>query len=82
MSAGQPPKKLTVPPRRILRVQHLIQQIDAAAVDEIARKVLAASTLAEISGLLGIPHGFPGYGPPASTLDTNAPGDLATSKQA
>ncbi len=73
---------LTVPPRRILRVQHLIQQIDAAAVDEIARKVLAASTLAEISGLLGIPHGFPGYGPPASTLDTNAPGDLATSKQA
>lgn len=58
---------LTVPARRMLRVQHLIQQIDAAAVDELARKVLAASTLTEISRLLTIPHVFPGYGLPAST---------------
>jgi len=57
----------TVPPRRILRVQHLIQQINAAAVDELARKVLLASTLAEISSLLSIPHVLPAYGPPAST---------------
>lgn len=50
---------LTVPPRRILRVQRLIQQMDAAAAEELARKALAAPTLAEISVLLNIPHTFP-----------------------
>lgn len=50
---------LTVPPRRILRVQRLIQQMDVAAAEELARKALAAPTLAEISVLLNIPHSFP-----------------------
>jgi phosphotransferase system, enzyme I, PtsP len=50
---------LTVPPRRILRVQRLIQQMDVAAAEELACKALAAPTLAEISVLLNIPHTFP-----------------------
>jgi phosphotransferase system enzyme I (PtsP) len=54
---------LTVPPRRILRMQRLIQQIDAAEAEELAHKVLATHTLAEIAGLLNIPHSFPGSYP-------------------
>ncbi|GAK50492.1 Pdp protein [Candidatus Moduliflexus flocculans] len=52
---------LTIPPRRIPRVQQLIQSIDAAAAEELAQKVLRASMLAEIACLLGITKALPGY---------------------
>ena len=70
---------LTVPPRRILRVQQLIQQVDAAAADELARNVLAASTLAEISRLLNIPHVFPGTGPASASVAEGRGGSHSTS---
>lgn len=46
-------------------MQRHIQQIDAAAAEKLARKVLATSTLAEIAGLLDIPHSSPAFLPPS-----------------
>jgi len=52
---------LTIPPRRIPSVQRLIQSIDAGAAEELAKKILGASTLVEIARLLGITRTFPGH---------------------